>query len=252
MNFRKLSEAFFNGSSDIRHSSSIEYKTLSGAKIAPGITSQQMTFTAKGNGVLEFFRRGSFMERGSAFPGLWKTQCDATDLEAAWKKLGDLGPHSFPARVADPGDTISVLSAYVSGQVETLTWGPPDPNVRAPGQEFLIALAPLMNLAAEGEITWAVEMAFSATRPTTGGISISLTFPKSWKNPHRHLFFLRRTERRLYLKICLGPGRSSRRNSIARRMDPGKVGHTGTRFRVAYKPHPRESGFLVASSGCST
>jgi hypothetical protein len=174
MNFKRLSEAYFSGSQADRAKSSIEYKSLSGKRIGPGASSCQMSFTAKGTGELEFFRRGDFMERGDAFPGLWRAKCDPNQLEKAWDKLGDLSIDSFPSRVADPGDTISFISGFFPDQVESLSWGPPDHRMKAPGDDFLIALAPLMNIAADGEPDWTLEMLFAGISHSQFGTTIQV------------------------------------------------------------------------------
>jgi hypothetical protein len=183
MNFRRISEAYFKGPIENRIQSTIEYKSLSGTIIAPGATSQQTTFTLRGDGTVEYFRRGSFMERGGAFPGLWRAQCGKAELETVWDKLGELDSDSFPARVADPGDTISGLAVYFPDQVEVLTWGPPDHDIEAPGDAFLVALTPLMNMAIEGEVIWAVGMGFTTASRTPTGVSIALTFRNPGKMP---------------------------------------------------------------------
>lgn len=183
MSFKELSEAFFSGSSPNRETATIEYKSNFGHTIGTRAHSLDTIFTARGNGQLEYFRRGDFMERGDAFPGVWKAKCDPKDLETAWDKLGELVRESFPARVADPGDPTTSITGFYPDRVETLTWGPPDPTRDAPGDDFLIALAPFMNIAAEGEAEWAVEMSFSSIEISDSGVFVKLEFKNHGRLP---------------------------------------------------------------------
>src|SRR6185369_15788517 len=125
MIFNELSQRYFHGPETERLRSVIEFSNGSGPLIGGNETLLQSTFLARGNGSIEFRRRGDFMERPDAFPGVWNSKCDPSDLAGIWTKLGDLGPESFPARVADPGDSMSRLTAYLPDQVESLSWGPP-------------------------------------------------------------------------------------------------------------------------------
>ncbi len=179
MNFDRLSEAYFSGTSESKMKSSIEYKSMSGAGIGSGLTTQQTTLTVKGNGELEFFRRGDFMERGEVWPGIWRAFCQNHDIENVWDKLGNLGPDSFPERMADPGDTVTNLTAFFPNTIEKLEWGPRDHSAPAPGSDFLVALAPLINQASQGECLWAVEMQFVTLETSSQGFAITLVL----KNP---------------------------------------------------------------------
>lgn len=122
MPFGQLSERYFSGTEAERARSLLEFTSHAGRAIAAGETVQQSTFIAKGDGTLEYRRRGDFMERGDDFPGVWTARCAPSELNEAWDKLGDLGPDSFPARAADPGEGSSRLSACVSPLSETLSW----------------------------------------------------------------------------------------------------------------------------------
>ena len=154
--------------------SAVEYSSFAGRKIAAGETSQQTTCVVRGDGSLEFRRRGDFMERGDAPPGVWHSRCEPGELSAVWDKLGDLGPDSFPARMADPGDSISRLSAYVPTATETLSWGPPDHSQPAPGAAFMTALTPILVKAGEGKPLWSVEMKQASVTAATGGLEIGI------------------------------------------------------------------------------
>jgi hypothetical protein len=174
MSFGALSERYFSGSEADRQGSAIEYASCAGRTIAAGETVQQTTCIARGDGSLEFRRRGDFMERGEAFPGVWLSRCEPTELAGVWDALGDLGPDSFPARVADPGDTMSRLSAYVPAATESLFWGPPDHSRPAPGAAFMTALTPLLLKAGEGAPLWSVEMRQVSINTVPGGLEIGI------------------------------------------------------------------------------
>lgn len=183
MNFRGMSESFFSGTQAERDQATIEYKSLSGYPISRGVTSEQVTFTAKGSGELEYFRRGDFMERADAYPGVWRSNCPSKELEMVWDKLGDLNTDSFPARVADPGDPISSISAFFPNRVEILTWGPPDHSKKAPGNAFLAELSPLMGFSDEQPPIWGVQMIFSKIAVSTKTVSVEVTFNNPGSSP---------------------------------------------------------------------
>jgi hypothetical protein len=183
MTFRALSERYFSGSDADRLGSAIEYASCAGRSIAAGETVQQTTCTARGDGTLEFRRRGDFMERGDAPPGVWHSHCEPGELARAWDSMGDLGPDSFPARVGDPGDTLSRLSAYVPATTETLSWGPPDHSRPAPGAAFMEALTPILLKASEGRPLWSVEMKQVSIASIPGGVEIGIELRNQGSQP---------------------------------------------------------------------
>lgn len=183
MNFKGMSESYFSGTQAERDQATIEYKSSSGYPISRGVTSEQVAFTAKGNGELEYFRRGDFMERADAYPGVWRSKCPTKDLETAWDKLGDLNTDSFQTRVADPGDPISSISAFFPNRVEVITWGPPDHSKKSPGNAFLTELSPLMGFSDELPPVWGVEMVFSKIAVSMKTVSIELTFNNPGTSP---------------------------------------------------------------------
>ena len=130
--FADLSEAWFAGAEPAKAGSRIEYRTATGRVIAPGITLCDDSIVVRGDGTVEFRRRGDLGEREDFPPGYWTSACDPSQVERLWEKLGDLGPDSFPARVADPGDTVAFLTGYVAGRVHTLTIGPSDATPAPP------------------------------------------------------------------------------------------------------------------------
>ena len=183
MTFNALSERYFSGSDAVRLGSAIEYASFAGRTIAFGETVQQTTYIARGDGSLEFRRRGDFMERGDAFPGVWFSRCEPGELARVWDSLGELGSDSFPARVADPGDTITRLSAYVPAAAETLSWGPPDHSRPIPGAAFMAALTPILLKAAEGTPLWSVEMKQVSIAPVSGGLEIGIELRNHGSQP---------------------------------------------------------------------
>jgi hypothetical protein len=174
MTFKALSQRYFSGSDADRQSSAIEFASRAGRTIAAGETLQQTTCVARGDGSVEFRRRGDFMERGDAPPGVWHSRCEPAELARVWDALGDLGPDSFPARVADPGDTVSRLSAYVPAATETMSWGPPDHSQPAPGAAFMAALTPILLKASEGAPLWSVAMQQVSLNRVAGGLEIGI------------------------------------------------------------------------------
>jgi hypothetical protein len=183
MDFKRLSEAYFAAKQDTRSQSVIQHTSLTGIPIAPGMASQQTTFTAKGDGTLEYFRRGDFRERGTAYPGLRRARCEPGELEKAWDLLGEIRPQSFPERVADPGDTISRITAFVPPAVGSLSWGPPDASVPAPGDAFIAVLAPLMTKAIEGEKIWALGLEIMKISIESGKLQIKAAFKNYGTQP---------------------------------------------------------------------
>lgn len=183
MNFGKTSAAYLAATGAERSHATLEYKTLAGAMLGGGHAAQESDFTVKGDGELILFRRGDFGERAGEAPGLWRAHCHPAEVEALWAKLADLGPHSFPARVADPGDTLSSLNAFFPNAIESLTWGPPKPGSDAPGDDFLMLLAPLMILALESRPEWAVEMACAEASPGSDGLGIRISFRNPGSKP---------------------------------------------------------------------
>jgi hypothetical protein len=174
MIFNILSERYFSGSDSGRAAATLEFVSFAGNAIAAGESVQQSTFIARGDGTLELRRRGDFMERGEAFPGVWTARCAPSELSEVWDKLGDLGPDSFPARAADPGEGRSRLSACVPPLSETLEWGPPDHSRPAPGTAFMSALVPLIVKAGEGDPLWSVEMRPPAISRSPGGLTVEV------------------------------------------------------------------------------
>lgn len=183
MTFNTLSERYFSGSDADRQASAIEFSSHVGRAIAAGETAQQTTYVVRGDGSLEFRRRGDFMERGDAPPGVWVSRCEPAELAGVWDSLGELGPDSFPARVADPGDPVSRLSAYVPSATETLSWGPPDHSQPAPGAAFMTALTPILLKAGEGRPLWSVEMKQSAITRIPGGLQVGIELRNAGSQP---------------------------------------------------------------------
>jgi hypothetical protein len=174
MIFSEISERYFSGTDAERAASLLEFVNYQGNTIASGESTQQSSFLARGDGFLEYRRRGDFMERGDAFPGVWLARCEQSELAEVWNKLGDLGPDSFPTRVADPGEGSSRLSTCISQLSESLSWGPPDHSQIAPGSEFLSALNPLILKAQEGVPLWSVEMKLASISRLQEGLQIDV------------------------------------------------------------------------------
>lgn len=174
MIFIELSERYFSGTEAERTASFLEYTSFQGTPIAAGETIQQSTFLARGDGKLEYRRRGDFMERGDAYPGVWIARCTPSELSNAWDKLGDLGSDSFPARAADPGEGSSLISACISPLSESLSWGPPDPSKPSPGAAFMSALIPLILKAQQGEPRWSVEMKLASISRVSDGLEVEV------------------------------------------------------------------------------
>jgi hypothetical protein len=179
MSFRNLTKMFLALSPQARENACIEYFSLTGPRLGAGHMAQETVFSIKGNGDLEFFRRGDFGERSEVPPGLWRAKCTPVEVKDAWMIFGELTQASFPARVADPGDSISRLDGYAPDQFESLTWGPPEPGAEIPGDEFLEYLAPLMNRTLESQPLWAVEMALKSVTKKSNGLELTVVF----KNP---------------------------------------------------------------------
>lgn len=174
MSFAEVSDSFFAASSDSRRWASLEYKISDGEAIAAGVKSGDSTLIIKGSGEVEFFRRGDTGERQLCRPGLWQSHCSQAELESIWDKLGELGPDSFPARVADPGDPITYLSAFADGRVESMLIGPANPEIPAKGIGFMQALFPVESRADAMGCVWSVECEFSGMKRLPLGVSIGI------------------------------------------------------------------------------
>lgn len=210
MSFRNLTKKFLSLSPQARENACIEYFSLTGPSLGAGHMAQESVFTIMGNGDLEFFRRGDFGERGEAPPGLWRANCTADEVKEAWMIFGELTKASFPARAADPGDTISRLEAYAPDLFESLTWGPPEPGAEIPGDEFLEYLTPLMNRTLESQPLWAVEMVLKAVTRQPTGLELKVVF----KNPGT-------TSIGLYLQSKESLGGFQLRHAVDRDAPPG-------------------------------
>lgn len=249
MSFKPLQQAWQTAKAPEKAAACIEYGSLSGAFLGSGHMAQEYVFSLKGDGQAEFLRRGDFAERGDVPPGLWRTEASPAQVEKAWSLLADLTAASFPARAADPGDTVNRISAYVPGLLETLSWGPPQLGVPAPGDAFLGALFPLMTQAVEsGECEWSVEMAYQAALRRAGGVDIRVGF----RNPGRSAIGL-------YLPKMDGRGGFTLRYAEDRDEKPGvtplPVEWQVTRARVTGREHdslwslaPKEELTLVLSA----
>jgi hypothetical protein len=179
MEFNELSKKYLSGSTEDRQASSIEYMVKSGSPLAAGLGSNDIVFTLLGNGKATFYRRGDFMERGDVPPGKWEGECPPEELSTIWKLLGDLNEDSFPARVADPGDPLSYLTAFFPNQLEVQYWGPRNHALEARGDDFLVALAKPMNIAAEGKCIWSVEMKVKGNQYLKGELHLEIELKNS-------------------------------------------------------------------------
>lgn len=183
MNFESLSETWFSGAMSARAASRIEYRSATGPVLAPGITLCDEGTVIHGDGKIEFRRRGDFGERENFRPGSWSSACDTAQVEKLWDKLGEIGPESFPARVADPGDTMRYLTAYVAGRVHALAIAPTDPSQPAPGDVFMQEIYPILRLRESGECHWAVESALAGLVRTAKGAEAEIRFRNPGKGP---------------------------------------------------------------------
>ena len=174
--FADLSEAWFAGAEPAKAGSRIEYRTATGRVIAPGITLCDDSIVVRGDGTVEFRRRGDLGEREDFPPGYWTSACDPSQVERLWEKLGDLGPDSFPARVADPGDTVAFLTGYVAGRIHTLTIGPSDPTRPAPGDAFMQELYPILRLQRSAACHWSVLCSLAGIVRTAEGAEAEIRF----------------------------------------------------------------------------
>lgn len=176
MNFAGLSERFFSAPGPVKSAATLEFRVSSGAPIAPGVRSADESTLMRADGRIEYRRRGDFGERGDCPPGAWISQSDPERVNAIWDKLGEIGPDSFPSRVADPGDGIRYLTACVPDQVESLAIGPADPSQPLPGQVFLDELYPVLGQPENGECLWAVRMSWEGIIAKAGGAELTLRF----------------------------------------------------------------------------
>lgn len=174
IDFNTLSQRYFSGSEADRLLSAIEYRSHSGRPISAGESTRQFNFIIRGDGMLEFSRRGDFMERGDALPGVWQSRCQPSDLSAVWDRLGDLGSDSFPSRMADPGDPHSRITAYFPHTAASLSWGPRDHSRPAPGTAFMEALNPLLIRTSQGIPVWSVEMRCLAVEVSARGLEVEI------------------------------------------------------------------------------
>jgi hypothetical protein len=181
MGFMELSRRFFSYPSNQRQSATLEYRSSSGSSIGLGLRSADETTLLRGDGTIEFHRRGDFGGRGEYPPGRWISKCDTVQVERIWDKLGNLGPGSFPSRVADPGDAIQYVVACVPNVFASLAIGPEDPSKPVPGEEFMRELYPILGQPESGECLWAVEMSFGSLAKTSLGAEAGLNF----RNPGR-------------------------------------------------------------------
>lgn len=183
MSFKNLSKAYAAATPKEREAACIEYATFTGNLLGSGHMSQETVFSLKGDGTVEYLRRGDFAERGDVHPGLWRARIEPAKVEEAWKRLADLTQDSFPARAADPGETVNRITAYVPGSLDALNWGPSEPGVDIPGEAFLIFLAPFINAAVEGECLWSVEMSYLAALQKNGSVDIRVGFKNPGSSP---------------------------------------------------------------------
>jgi hypothetical protein len=183
MSFAGISEAYFAASPETRHAATFEYLCSTGPLIAPGIHATDEATLIRADGRVEYRRRGDFGERGDCPPGAWAFSCDTARVERIWDKLGEIGPESFPSRVADPGDAIRILTACAAGRLQTLSIGPSDPSLPVPGQEFLNELYPVLGQPESGECLWAVEMGLVGMKRESQGARAVLRFRNPGKQP---------------------------------------------------------------------
>lgn len=182
MSFADISERFFSAPPAEKAAATLEYRVASGPFVAPGIQAADESTLLRADGRIEYRRRGDFGERGECPPGVWTARCEAGRVEVLWDKLGDLGPDSFPGRVADPGDAIRYLTACVPDRLETLAIGPSDPGRPVPGQPFLDELYPILGQPEDGVCLWAAVLDWAGIREAAGGVEIDLRF----SNPGAH------------------------------------------------------------------
>ncbi len=147
-----------------------------GSMIAPGIHATDESTFIRGDGRVEYRRRGDFGERGDCPPGAWVSRCDPARVERIWDKLGEIGAESFPSRVADPGDAIRTLVACAAGRLQSLAIGPSALGQPIPGDEFLSELYPVLGQPETGECLWAVEMELSSIAEGPQGAHAKLRF----------------------------------------------------------------------------
>jgi len=181
--FAELSGRFFSAPGPIRSAASLEFRVASGSPIAPGIGAADESTLLHADGRIEYRRRGDFGESGDSPPGVWSSRCDQERVKAIWEKLSEIGPDSFPSRVADPGDAIRYLTAFVSDRNESLIIGPNDPSRPLPGQAFLDEIYPILGQPEGGECLWAVRMSCERVVAKESGVEISLRFENPGSQP---------------------------------------------------------------------
>ena len=183
VSFAPVSEGYFAAPPDARRMASFEYRCSTGPMIVPGIYAADESTFIRGDGRVEYRRRGDFGERGDCPPGVWLSRCDAGRVERIWDKLGEIGPESFPSRVADPGDAIRTLVACAAGRLQSLAIGPSDPSKPVPGEVLLTELYPVLGQPEAGECLWAVEMELAGIKEVPNGAQASLRFRNPGKDP---------------------------------------------------------------------
>lgn len=181
MRFDELSRAFLGGSPRHRDNASLEYKILSGPFLGVGHNAQETVLTMRGNGNLEFFRRGDFAERGDRPPGLWKGFCEIAEVEMAWRLLGGLRKDSLPPKPEDSGDAVTLINAYFPNSFESLTWGATVPGRHPSVDRFIACMEALGARALAEKPEWAVELECRATSGSRGRVELEAIF----RNPGR-------------------------------------------------------------------
>ncbi len=183
MKFTKLSERFFSAPAAGKQGSTLAYRTASGTVLAAGISICEETTILHGDGRIEFQRRADFGEREDRRPGRWASRCEPAQIEKLWDMLGEIGSESFPTRVADPGDTMRYLTAFVPDQVQSLTISPTDHSKPAQGDAFLVELHSVLKARESGECLWAIECGFAGIRPTGKGTEVTVRFRNPGTQP---------------------------------------------------------------------
>jgi hypothetical protein len=181
MRFEELSRSFLDGSARDRGNASLEYKVLSGPFLGVGHNAQETVLTLRGNGRLEFFRRGDFAERGDRPPGLWRGRCSTAEVEEAWRLLGGLNRDSFPPKPDDPGDAVTMLNAYFPNAFVSLTWGAMENAMDSPAERFIACMEALTVKAMSERPEWAVELDCRAVSSDRGRLELDAVF----RNPGR-------------------------------------------------------------------
>jgi hypothetical protein len=176
MNFATLTKDRSSGGASVKVASSIEYRCATGAILCPGISICDEITVIRGDGKIDFRRRGDFGEREDFPPGAWSSMCEVSQVEKLWEQMGRLGPVSFPARVADPGDTMQYLTGYAKGRVHGMTIPPTDDSKPVPGDAFFQELYPVLDICEKGQCHWAVESSLIKVVQTPEGAEAEIRF----------------------------------------------------------------------------